>query len=69
MEMLDRTIRHDQTVFKIKILLVVFRAINDLLDQSSIVWMSPLENQRKRPAPRCLGGSTIWRVKSGAVKK
>jgi hypothetical protein len=44
----DRAIRHHQTVFKIKILLIVFRAINDLLDQSNIVRMDPLENQRER---------------------
>src|SRR5260370_35619815 len=47
-EMLDRAIRHHQTVFKIKILLVVSRTINDLLDQSSIVRMHSLENQRDR---------------------
>jgi hypothetical protein len=48
LEMFDRAIRHHQTVFNFKILLVVFRTINDLLGQSSILRMDPLENQRDR---------------------
>ena len=45
MQMFNRAVGHHQTVLKIEPLLVAFRAINDLLDQSGILRMDPPENQ------------------------
>jgi hypothetical protein len=43
--MLEGTVRHHQAILMVKILLILRRAFDCLLDERCVFWMHPLENR------------------------